>query len=129
MNLKNGKMLQMKCHMNEVKRGDVWLVSLNPTIGHEINKTRPSIIVQNEYGNKNSPLTIIAPITSKHVDELFPVEVFLPKNKFGLDMDSKVMLDQIRSLDKQRLIKKIGKADEETILKIDEALKISLGLK
>lgn len=128
MNLKNGKMLQMKCHMIEVKRGEIWLVSLNPTVGHEINKTRPSIIVQNDEGNKNSPLTIIAPITSKHLDELYPVEVFLPKNKFGLNMDSKVLLDQIRSLDKRRLIKKLGKVDDETMQKIDEALKISLGL-
>ncbi|MBN2421119.1 type II toxin-antitoxin system PemK/MazF family toxin [Candidatus Woesearchaeota archaeon] len=114
--------------MNEIKRGDIWLVSLDPTIGHEINKTRPCVIIQNDTGNKNSPLTIIAPITSQHLDEIYPIEVALPRQITRLDKDSKAMLDQIRTIDKRRLIKKICALNKEIMQKINEALKTSLGL-
>ncbi|HLC57731.1 MAG TPA: type II toxin-antitoxin system PemK/MazF family toxin, partial [Candidatus Nanoarchaeia archaeon] len=83
--------------MLEVKRGEVWLVNLDPTIGHEIKKTRPGVIIQNDIGNKYSPITIIAPVTSQNVEKVYPVEVFLPKRISGLKEDSKLLLNHIRA--------------------------------
>ncbi|VVB81886.1 PemK-like, MazF-like toxin of type II toxin-antitoxin system [uncultured archaeon] len=114
--------------MTEVKRGDVWLVALDPTIGHEIKKSRPAIIIQNDLGNKYSPITIIAPITSQGMEKAYPIEVPLTRKNSGLDTESKVLLNQIRAIDKRRLIRKLGKLDEDTLAQVDEAIKISLGL-
>ncbi len=114
--------------MAEVKRGDIWLVNLDPTIGHEIRKSRPAAIIQNDLGNNYSPITIIAPITSQNIEKVYPVEVLLPKKFFGLEKDSKVLLNQIRAIDKKRLVKKLGKVDSEALVRIDTAIKISLGL-
>lgn len=114
--------------MIEVKRGEIWLVSLDPTIGHEIKKTRPSLIIQNDNGNKNSPLTIIAPITSQNLDRVYPIEVLLSRGVSGIEKDSKVLLDQIRTVDKRRLIKRVGRVNEDLIAQVNQALKISLGL-
>lgn len=110
-----------------VQRGDIWLVNLNPTLGHEIKKSRPAVIIQNDIGNKFSSLTIIAPITSQGIEKVYPIEVLLTKNS-GLVKESKVLLNQIRAVDKRRLIKKLGHVAEETMRDIDEALKMSLGL-
>lgn len=114
--------------IKDPKRGDIWLVNLDPTIGHEIKKSRPCVIIQNDIGNKYSTITIVAPITSQGTDKIYPIEVFLEKKTSGLDKDSKVLLNQIRAVDKRRLIKKLRKAEKEALTKIDEALKISLGL-
>lgn len=113
--------------MAEVLRGEIWLVNLDPTVGHEIKKSRPAVIIQNDIGNKYSPITIIAPITSQNIDHIYPIEVFIAKTT-GVEKDSKVLLNQIRAVDKRRLIHKLGTVDEETIRKIDDALKISVGL-
>ena len=63
--------------MTDIMRGDIWLTDLDQTSGHEINKTRPCVIIQNDTGNKQSSLTIIAPITSRNIENLYPIEVFL----------------------------------------------------
>ena len=114
--------------MVDVKRGDIWLVNLDPTVGHEIKKSRPAVIIQNDLGNKYSPITIIAPITSQNIEKSYPIEVVLDKKNYGLDRVSKVLLNQIRAIDKRRLIKKLGKVDYETMIKVDTSIKISLGL-
>ena len=114
--------------MTEVKRGDIWLVNLDPTVGHEIKKPRPAVIIQNDLGNKYSPITIIAPITSQNIGKIYPIDVFLAKRGSGLEKDSKVLLNQIRATDKKRLIKRIGKIDNETMNKINNSIKISLGI-
>ena len=115
--------------MIAVKRGDVWLVNLDPTIGHEIRKSRPAVIIQNDIGNKYSPITIIAPITSQKIDKVYPFEVLITKNVTGLEKNSKILLNHIRAIDKKRLLKRLGMVgSEETLTKIDEAIKISLGL-
>lgn len=114
--------------MTEIRRGEIWLVNLDPTLGHEIRKSRPAVIIQNDIGNKYSPITIIAPITSQNIHEIYPIEVLLTGRNLGLDKDSKVLLNQIRAIDKRRLIKKLGKVDDETMIQIDEAIRISLGL-
>lgn len=113
--------------MKDVRRGDIWVVNLDPTIGHEIKKSRPCVIIQNDFGNKYSPITIIAPITSQKIEVIRSFEVLLDNVK-SLDKNSKVLLNQIRSVDKMRLINKLGKVDENVLLKVDEAIKISLGL-
>ena len=114
--------------MVDVKRGDIWLVNLDPTIGHEIQKSRPAVIIQNDFGNKYSPITILAPITSQNIEKIYPIEVILAKRGSGLEKDSKVLLNQIRAIDKRRLIKRLGNIDYEAMVKIDNAIKISLGL-
>ena len=114
--------------MPEIKRGEIWLVNLDPTIGHEIKKSRPAVIIQNDLGNKYSPITIIAPITSQNLEKIYPIEVLLAEGNSGLKKDSKVLLNQIRAVDKRRIIKKLGKVDKEIIDKINNAIKISLGL-
>lgn len=114
--------------MVEVKRGDIWLVNLDPTVGHEIKKARPAVIIQNDLGNNYSPITIIAPLTSQNLDKVYPIEVLIKKEILKLDKDSKVLLNQIRAIDKTRLIKKLSKLDSETMIQVDEALKISLDL-
>lgn len=114
--------------MVKVKRGDIFLVNLNPTIGGEQNGIRPCLIIQNDFGNKLSPITIIAPITSKIFSKEYLTNVFLPKKNFGLDKDSTVLLNQIKSIDKIRIIKKIGKLDLYYMGLVDSAVKISLGL-
>ncbi len=114
--------------MIKIKRGEIWLVNLDPTVGYEIKKSRPSIIIQNDVGNEYSPITIIAPVTSKNLENIYPIEVLLLRKNSGLEKNSKILLNQIRAIDKKRLIKRIGKIDNETLSKLDEALKISLGL-
>ena len=112
--------------MLPVKRGDIWLVNLDPTIGHEINKSRPAVIIQNDIGNKYSPVTIIALITSHNTERIYPIEVLLSSGNTGIEKTSKVLLNQIRAVDQRRLIKRIGTVNEEIIEKIDEAIRISL---
>ncbi len=112
---------------HNIKRGEVWLVNLDPTLGHEIKKSRPSVIVQNDVGNAYSPITIIAPITSQNTEKVYPFEVLLTSKK-EIEKPSKVLLNQLRAIDKARLVKKLGKLDEHTMILVDEAIQISLGL-
>ncbi len=114
--------------MRDLKRGEIWLVNLDPTIGYEIKKSRPALIIQNDVGNKYSPITIIAPISSQNIDKTHPVEVLIQKKYSALDKDSKVLLNQIRAVDRRRLIKKLGKVSLDIMGNVDEAIKISLGL-
>ncbi len=111
-------------------RGDVYLVNLDPIIGKEIGKARPSVIIQNDIGNKFSPVTIIAPISSvKEITKPLPIMIFLKKGEGGLTEDSYVDCGQIRTVDKdQRLITKFGTIDKSKLLEVDKALKVSLSL-
>ena len=112
-------------------RGDVYLVNLDPIIGKEIGKARPAVILQNDIGNKFSPVTIIAPISSiKEITKPLPIMIMLKKGEGGLKEDSYVDCGQIRTIDKdKRLITKYGALDKFKMLEIDEALMISLSLK
>jgi len=111
-------------------RGDVYLVNLDPIIGKEIGKARPSVIIQNDIGNKFSPVTIIAPISSvKEITKPLPIMIFLKKGEGGLSEDSYVDCGQIRTVDKdQRLITKFGTLNKSKMLEVDKALKVSLSL-
>lgn len=115
--------------VTDLRRGDIYLCSFDPTIGREIKKTRPALVIQNNVGNRHSPLTIVAAITSTISPVPYPVEVIINSSPAtGLDLRSSIRLDQIRTVDRQRLIRRLGVADAATLAKVDEALKISLGL-
>lgn len=114
--------------MINIKRGDIVLVNLDPVIGSEQGKTRPALVVQNNIGNKYSPIVIVAPITSKIYSKEFPTNVEVSPKESGLDFRSTVLLNQIRAIDKLRIIKIKGRLSKEKIAKVDMALKSSLAL-
>lgn len=117
-----------KIPVKTVARGEVYLVKFDPTVGSEIKKTRPAIIIQNDTANRFSPVTIVAAISSKFDDKLYPTEVLIHAGEAGLKQDSVVVLDQIRTIDKMRIVKKLGKVSAFTLKRADTALKISVGL-
>ena len=110
------------------KRGEVYLVTFDPTVGHEIQKTRPAVIIQNDISNRHSPMTIVAAMSSQFSDPPFPREIIIEPHESGLPKRSAAILNQIRSVDRQRLGKRVGRLSAESMQRIDEALKISLGL-
>lgn len=111
-----------------VRRGDVYYADLNPVVGSEQGGIRPVLVVQNDVGNKYSPTVIIAAITSQIEKAKLPTHVELQHEDFGLEKDSVILLEQLRTIDKRRLKEKITFLDQEIMVKVDEALKISLGL-
>jgi mRNA interferase MazF len=111
------------------KRGEIYLTALDPTLGHEIKKTRPALVIQNDVSNRLTAMTIVAPITSTVRFPLNPVHVLLGADEnTGLSVASVALLSQVRAVDKIRLIKRLGFADELTLKRVDEAIRISLGL-
>ena len=115
--------------MTVPRRGDIYLVEFDPARGHEIQKTRPAVIIQNDVSNQHSPITIVAAISSHFGSPPYPREVVLGSGgKTGLSQPSAVILNQIRSIDRLRLLKRIGHIDGATQQRVDAALKISLGL-
>jgi mRNA interferase MazF len=112
----------------EYRRGDVWLANLDPVIGSEQGKTRPTVIIQNDVANEYSPVVIIAAITTAVGPEEYPTEVYVDGHEGGLKKDSVILLNQIRTIDKRRLIERWGQLSPKTMKKVDEALAISLGM-
>ncbi len=112
----------------EIKRGDIFLVALNPIIGSEQGKTRPCLVVQNDEGNKSSPITIIAPLTKTRFEKEYPTNVEINTIESGLNFDSTILLNQIRAIDKSRLLKKLTHIDQNIMKKVNFAIKISLDL-
>lgn len=110
------------------RRGEVYLVGFDPTVGAEIKKTRPALVIQNDIGNRYSPLTIVAAITSRFDQPLYPHQALLPAGEAGVKVDSAVLLNQVRTVDKRRLLKRLGSVSPETTEQVDRALQISLGL-
>jgi len=111
------------------QRGEIYLTALDPAIGHEIKKTRPALIIQNDVSNRYSLTTIVAAITSKVNAPSYPNEaVIQPSALSGLQVISTVRLDQLRTIDRQRLVKRLGKADPATMRSVDLAIKASLQL-
>ncbi len=109
------------------KRGEIWLVNFDPTIGSEINKTRPALIIQNDIGNTYSPITIVAAITTATLGEKnYPTEVLIRARTGGLTNDSLVLLNQIRTIDKTRLVKRLGILPSAQLSKVSTAIEISL---
>jgi len=96
------------------KKGEIYLINFDPTIGHEVKKKRPAIILSNDIHNQYSPLVTVAPISS-NTKNIYPFEVYIPEGIANLDNDSKIMIIQLRSVDKKRLLKKIGSVDNNQI--------------
>ena len=119
----SGKITKM-----EIKRGDIVLVNFEPVRGSEQGGIRPSLVIQNDIFNKYSPTTIVAPITSKLFKKEYPTNVTLKKEDSRLNQDSTVLLNQIKTIDKSRIIRKISLLDFYSMKKVDLALKISLDL-
>jgi mRNA interferase MazF len=111
------------------RRGEIYLTALDPTLGREIQKTRPALIIQNDVSNRLSQITIVAPITSTVRFPLNPVHILLAGDEHtGLSVTSVALFNQIRAIDGVRLIKRLGVIDSETLERVDDAIKISLGL-
>lgn len=111
-----------------VKRGDVYFADLSPVVGSEQGGVRPVLVIQNDIGNRFSPTVIVAAITAQIQKAKLPTHVEIDSSKYGFERDSVLLLEQIRTIDKQRLTDKITHLDEEMMSKVDEALQISLGL-
>jgi len=111
-----------------IKRGDIFYADLSPVIGSEQGGVRPVLIVQNDIGNKYSPTVIASAITSQINKAKLPTHIELKANEYGLQKDSVILLEQIRTIDKRRLKEKIGHLDDELMQKVNEALAISFGL-
>lgn len=113
--------------MVSIKRGDVFLVTFDPTLGAEAKKVRPALIVSNDINNVHSPIISISPITS-NVTKVYSFEVEIPTGTGGLRSRSKIMINQTRAVDKLRLLKKLGHLHEQIMSHVDQALKLHYDL-
>lgn len=111
-----------------IKRGEIFYAELNPVVGSEQGGTRPVLVIQNDIGNQYSPTTIIAAITSQISKAKLPTHVEVKARRSGLERDSVILTEQIRTIDKSRLKEKVAVLDDEVMLRVDEAIEISLGL-
>ena len=111
----------------DIKRGELYYANLSPVVGSEQGGVRPVLVVQNDIGNKYSPTVIVAAITSKLTKAKLPTHIELSAFTYGLEKDSVVLLEQIRTIDKARLINKIGALDSFRLSQVDKAIMISLG--
>jgi mRNA interferase MazF len=113
--------------MDSPKRGEIWLVSLEPVIGHEIGKTRPALVISNDRNNQFADTITVLPITSK-TEKKYPFEVFISKEESKLPKDSKIKANQIRTIDKERLFKFVSRVTEEKLKEVEQAILIHLGI-
>lgn len=111
-----------------VKRGEVFYADLSPVVGSEQGGVRPVLIVQNDVGNKYSPTVIAAAITSRQDKSSLPTHISLGAQSCGLQKDSVVLLEQVRTIDKKRLREKMGEIDGSSMKQVNQALQISFGL-
>lgn len=111
-----------------IKRGNIYLAALDPTVGREIAKTRPVVVVSNDQNNIYAGTVSILPLTSKNTEKIYPFETLLSKGAANLPKNSKVKADQIRTIDKSRLVQFIGELPEKEIAQIDKAVRIHLAL-
>lgn len=111
-----------------VKRGDIYYADLSPVVGSEQGGVRPVLIVQNDVGNRFSPTVIAAAITSQSDKAKLPTHITLRAENCGLSKDSIVLMEQIRTIDKRRLKEKMGRLDELSMERVNQALSVSFGL-
>ena len=112
-----------------VKRGDIYYADLSPVVGSEQGGVRPVLIIQNDTGNRYSPTVIAAAITSQTGKARLPTHIALPVNEnCGLNRDSIILLEQVRTLDKKRLRERMGKVDGTVMQRVDAAIAVSFGL-
>ena len=114
---------------SNIKRGDIYYADLSPVVGSEQGGIRPVLIIQNDTGNRYSPTVIAAAITSQTGKARLPTHIALPVNEScGLNRDSIILLEQVRTLDKRRLRERAGRIPEDDMRRVDEALGVSMGL-
>ena len=111
-----------------VKRGEIYYADLSPVVGSEQGGMRPVLIVQNDTGNRHSPTVIAAAITSQTGKARLPTHISLSGRAVGLNRDSVILLEQIRTLDKSRLRERMGHLGQEAMDAVDSALAVSFGL-
>ncbi|MBI4342957.1 MAG: type II toxin-antitoxin system PemK/MazF family toxin [Candidatus Omnitrophica bacterium] len=111
-----------------IRRGDLFWVDLNPTQGAEQAGRRPVLVIQNDVGNEFAPTTIIAPLTTTSFTKEYPINVDIPRGVAGLARESTILLSQIRTIDKSRLGRKIGRLPSSYLQRVNHAIGISLGL-
>ena len=111
-----------------IKRGDIFYADLSPVVGSEQGGVRPVLIIQNDIGNKYSPTVIAAAITSQINKAKLPTHIEISAKEYGLQRDSVILLEQIRTIDKRRLREKIAHLDDELMDKVNDALAISFGI-
>ena len=119
---------RVNCVDPTVRRGDIYYADLSPVVGSEQGGVRPVLIVQNDTGNRHSPTVIAAAITSQTGKAKLPTHIELSGRSVGLNRDSVILLEQIRTLDKSRLRERMGRLDESTMSAVDNALAVSFGL-
>ena len=110
------------------RRGDIVWVNLDPTVGSEINKKRPAVIVSNDSANLRYHQLTVLPLTSQHIDKIEPFQVLIGRLESGLKKDSKALAEQIRTVSKLRFVERAGQLSPETLKKINEAIELHLGL-
>ena len=106
-----------------IRRGVIYLASLDPTVGREISKTPPVVVVSNDVGNEYAPTVTVIPVTKGNLDRIYPFEVKLSKGEGNLDADSKAEADQIRTIGKSRLVKHIGDLAPGIMVEIEQAIR------
>lgn len=111
-----------------IKRGDIFYADLRPVVGSEQGGIRPVLIIQNDVGNKHSPTVICAAITSKMNKAKLPTHIEIDASSYNIVRDSVILLEQLRTIDKQRLKDKVCHLDQEVLQQVNRALKISLEL-
>ncbi|MCL6636039.1 MAG: type II toxin-antitoxin system PemK/MazF family toxin [Peptococcaceae bacterium] len=111
-----------------IRRGEIYYADLSPVVGSEQGGTRPVLIIQNDIGNQYSPTTIVAAITSQIDKPKLPTHVAMPASPGGLEKNSVILLEQIRTIDKSRLMERVTALDSEMMAEVNQAVKISLGL-
>jgi mRNA interferase MazF len=114
---------------NFPRRGEIYIADLNPVVGSEQGGQRPVLIIQNDDGNEFSPITIVAAITSAPAKRAYPIDVVIAESDGGLRARSRVLLNQIKSIDKRRLGRYIGSLTPDQMTQVDDALMLSLGLR
>lgn len=112
----------------QVKRGDIYYADLSPVVGSEQGGIRPVLIIQNDVGNRYSPTVICAAITSRINKAKLPTHIEIDSRRCQIMKDSVILLEQIRTIDKQRLKDMIGHLDKERMRSVDEAIRVSLAL-
>ena len=112
----------------QVRRGDILYADLSPVVGSEQGGIRPVLIIQNDVGNRHSPTVICAAITSRMNKAKLPTHVEIDASKYQIVKNSVILLEQIRTIDKQRLKDMVCHLDKEIMNKVDEAIRISFEL-
>jgi mRNA interferase MazF len=120
--------MERRPRVTSPRRGEVYLVTFDPTVGSEIQRTRPALIIQNDIANRHSPITIVAAISSQFEEPLYPTEVLITPPEGELTTPSVALLNQIRSIDRRRLVRRLGRVTAGTLEWVNRAIQLSLGL-